>query len=39
VIEQIACARRLGAGGFMLFALMHTLREEKLPALRAGLTE
>ncbi len=38
VIEQIASARRLGASGFMLFSLTPTLREQTLPALRAGLT-
>lgn len=38
VIEQIISLRKLGAGGFMLFDLSHTLREETLPALRWGLT-
>ena len=38
VIEQIVALRKLGAGGFMLFDLSHTLREETLPALRQGLT-
>ena len=37
-IEQIVAARRLGAPGFMLFDLSHTLREEILPMLRLGLT-
>ena len=37
-IEQIVALRKLGAGGFMLFDLSHTLREETLPALRWGLT-
>jgi uncharacterized lipoprotein YddW (UPF0748 family) len=38
VIEQIVALRKLGAGGFLLFDLSHTLREETLPALRWGLT-
>jgi uncharacterized lipoprotein YddW (UPF0748 family) len=38
VIEQIIALRKLGAGGFMLFDLSHTLREETLPALSWGLT-
>lgn len=38
VIEQILCARRLGAAGFMLFDLSYTLREEILPMLRQGVT-
>ncbi len=37
-IEQIVALRKLGAGGFLLFDLSHTLREETLPALRWGLT-
>ena len=37
-IEQILHARRLGAPGFMLFDLSHTLREEILPMLRLGVT-
>ena len=38
VIEQISALRKLGADGFMLFDLSHTLRVETLPALRRGLT-
>ncbi|MBN1268878.1 MAG: family 10 glycosylhydrolase [Kiritimatiellae bacterium] len=38
VIEQVAALHRLGAPGFVLFDLSHTLREETLPALRWGLT-
>ncbi|MBP7829701.1 MAG: family 10 glycosylhydrolase [Kiritimatiellae bacterium] len=37
-IEQIVAARRLGAPGFMLFDLSHTLREDILPYLRMGVT-
>lgn len=37
-IEQIVAARRLGAAGFMLFDMSHTLREDILPFLRMGLT-
>jgi uncharacterized lipoprotein YddW (UPF0748 family) len=38
VIEQIATARRLGAAGFVLFDLKHTLQRETLPALSRGTT-
>jgi uncharacterized lipoprotein YddW (UPF0748 family) len=38
VIEQIANARRLGATGFVLFDLKHTLQRETLPALARGTT-
>jgi len=38
VIEQVAALRRLGAKGFMLFDLSHTLRDETLPALSVGAT-
>jgi len=38
VIDQIARLRRLGAAGFMLFDLSHTLRDETLPVLRWGVT-
>lgn len=38
VIEQIVHGRRLGANGFMLFDLTHTLRDETLPALSRGAT-
>ncbi len=38
VIEQIATARRLGATGFVLFDLKHTLQRETLPALSRGTT-
>lgn len=38
VIEQIATLRRLGAPGFVLFDLSHTLKRETLPALTRGST-
>ena len=38
VIEQVSALRRLGARGFMLFDLSHTLRDETLPALSVGAT-
>lgn len=38
VIEQIATLRRLGAPGFVLFDLSHTLKRETLPALSRGAT-
>jgi len=38
VIHQINELRRLGANGFVLFDLNHTLRAETLPMLRMGVT-
>lgn len=38
VIEQVLLTRQLGAAGFALFDLSHSLREEILPLLRLGLT-
>lgn len=38
VIEQVSALRRLGAPGFVLFDLSHTLQRETLPALSKGAT-
>ncbi len=38
VIEQILCARRAGAAGFLLFDLNVTLEKDVLPALALGIT-
>lgn len=38
VIEQIVQARRLGATGFTLFEMKHSLHDETLPALSRGTT-
>ena len=38
VIEQILILRQLGARGFMLFDMSHTLRLDTLPVLPMGLT-
>ncbi len=38
VIEQIISLRQLGARGFVLFDMSHTLRLDALPALPMGLT-
>jgi len=38
VIEQVRALRKLGANGFVLYDLSHTLLDETLPALKAGAT-
>ena len=38
VIGQVRVLRKLGASGFVLYDLSHTLLDETLPALKAGAT-
>jgi uncharacterized lipoprotein YddW (UPF0748 family) len=38
VIEQVRALRKLGANGFVLYDLSHTLLDETLPALKSGAT-
>jgi uncharacterized lipoprotein YddW (UPF0748 family) len=37
-VEQVLAARRLGAAGFMVFDMSHTVRRETIPLFRMGLT-